>query len=697
MLIFTVGIKTENSISLAPRQNSLPNVFSTFNLTPNFRYGIIFYDTLFCRERRRKIAVQPKYDNRKGVNIVKKATWLCAIVLAGFTALHAYAEMKWDAAKFMPLSEVKIGMKGTGYTVFSGITVEEFDFEVVSIEHDFYPEWDVVWCKGLSDNFKRTGVAGGMSGSPCYIDGRLMGALSLGHFNQREHANLFGVTPFQLMLKVAARGMQPNLGYEGTQLFNLNAATVQEGLDMGPSLFGDGQMRPKNESAPRPFDELLESISNAPSPVNSARLAIPVAMPALNSEMMRFIKPLFDRFNFEPIQAVGGGSPVEASPIEEGQIVGMEVVRGALSFFGYGTITYVDGDELLAYGHSSSGEGHVNLPMSGGYVHFILPSRSRSSKYASATQLIGTRVQDRDPAIAGVIGKHPPYIPVSMNVQTSDGQHHAKHYEVIRHRSFSPIYTGIGAWYIMDALDFYQNDHTLNLGATVTLKAQPGLTSRELTFKNVFSSSGSPGFGVMQTLMLPMLQLIGNTYAKVEVENVTLDLKIEDKRRTAVVESLRVDKLRYRPGETVEVEMVLRPYLEAPIMQTGTITIPKDTPDGQVTLLAANAFFHEFWQRSRAPLNFRAKNINQLVELLQRGESNSDVILELFVPQPGLTVQGQEFADLPTSVMSVMNTAKQVGESGYTMGTTLEIDKLATDYVIFGSGIIRFVVDRNAR
>lgn len=626
---------------------------------------------------------------------MKKATWLCAIVMVlSFTALHGYAEIKWDAEKFMPLTEVEIGMEGKGYTVFSGVTVEEFGFEVVSVEYNFLPGWHVVWCKGLSDNFKRTGVAGGMSGSPCYINGRLMGALSLGHFNQREHANLFGVTPFELMVAVAARGMQPKLSYEGRQLFNLNSAQVEEGLDMGPSLFGDGKM-PRTQ---RPFDlGLLDSISDASAPSHAARLAIPVAMPALNSDMMRFIKPLFDTLNFEPLQAVGGGSPVKESPIEEGQIVGMEIVRGALSFFGYGTITYVDGDELLAYGHASSGEGHVNLPMSGGYVHFILPSRSRSSKYASPTQLIGTRVQDRDPAIAGVIGKHPPYVPVNMNVETSDGQQRDSYYEVIRHRSFTPLYTGFAAWFIMDSLDFYQGDHTLNLGATITLKEQPGLTSRELVFKNTFSSSGSPGFGVMQTLMQPMFQLIGNTYAKVEVENVTLDMKIEDKRRTAVIESLSVDKLRYRPGETVEVEMVVRPYLEAPMTQTGTITIPKDTPDGQVTLLATNANFHEFWQRSRAPLNFRPKNINHLVELLQRGESNADVILELFVPQPGLTVQGQEFSDLPTSVMSVMNTAKQVGESGYTMGTTLEIDKVATDYVIFGSGIIRFVVDRNAR
>ena len=114
-------------------------------------------------------------------------------------------------------------------------------------------------------------------------------------------------------------------------------------------------------------------------------------------------------------------------------------------------------------------------------------------------------------------------------------------------------------------------------------------------------------------------------------------------------------------------------------------------------LLSGDAIFHESWQRARAPLNFRHKNINQLVELLQRGERNSDIIMELFVPEPGLTIEGKEFESLPPSVMSVMNTETQSGKSGYTAGTTLHIARVSTDYVISGSGIIRLVVDRNGR
>ena len=453
--------------------------------------------------------------------------------------------------------------------------------------------------EGLSDNFKRTGVAGGMSGSPIYIDGRLMGAISLGYFNQREHSNGFGVTPFELMVKVAQRGMEPNLSYQGAQLFNLDSAATQEsGLDAGQSLFRDGQVT----LVPRAFDEMwLDSIADMPSQVRSPQLSIPVALPTLNSEVIRFIKPIFDKLNFTPVQAAGGGGTVKESPVEEGQMIGTEYVRGDVTAFGYGTITYVDGNELLAYGHSASAEGNVNIPLSGGYVHYIFPSRSRSRKVASPTQPIGTLVQDRDPAIAGIIGKHPSYIPVNVNVQTADGKRHEKSYEVIRHRSFSPIYTGMGAWMLMDTLEFYLGDYTLNMGATITFKAHPDLKKRELVYKNIFSSRGSPGFGIMQTLMMPMLQLALNQYTSVPVEKVAIDVSIEDKRRTARIQSLQMDKLRYRPGDTVEVDITLQPYFENPIVQTGTITIPKDVPDGLITLLATNASFHESWQRNRAP------------------------------------------------------------------------------------------------
>ena len=626
-----------------------------------------------------------------------KKVLLCALVVLCLAALHANAQIKWDVKEFMPLSEVAQGMKGKGYTVFSGTTVEEFDCEVVSVEYNFSPNWHVVWMKGTSDNFKRTGVAGGMSGSPIYINGRLMGALSLGYFNQREHANLFGVTPIQQMVKVAERGMEPNLRYAGVKFLDLGSEYVSEGLDMMPSLIPEGSRVLRQN----PLDNSTQqSISGPNTHQNSLRLAIPVALPRLDAATWQLLKPVFDRYNMVPVQAAGGGGGVKKSPVEKGQVIGTEFVRGDYNSFGYGTITYIDGNELLAYGHSASGEGNINLPLSGGSVHFIMPSTSRSSKIASATQPIGTLVQDRDPAIAGLIKKLPNthhYIPVTAKVQTTDKKMHDVYYEVIREPFYSPLYTGIGISNIVNGMEFFFNDHTVNAKATITLKDHPDLDTREIVLKNIFSSSGSPGSNVSRIIQSPMRDLISNPYAKLKIESVDFDIKIEDKRKTASILTARVDKLVYRPGEKVKMTFTVRPYLEQPITLTGTIQIPKDTPDGIVLLRAMSSSSYQFWRRSRAPGVSSPKNINQLIKLLQSSEPNTNLILELSAPRPGLTVQGEEFPDLPISVMSVMNTAMRIGESGYTFGTALHTDKVETNYIITGSAAMQIAVNRNAQ
>ena len=503
-----------------------------------------------------------------------------------------------------------------------------------------------------------------------YINGRLIGAISLGYFNQREHANLMGVTPIELMVEVTQRGMQPNLSYRGGTRFNFGSDTVSNGIGMLP-------LTPDKIHSPAAPREMSPTPDRFGKP---AHLQMPVAFSGLPKGAIGYFKQFFDAYHLSPIQGAGGGSPVESAPIKPGQIVGLEFVRGAFTAFGYGTMTYIEGDQLLGFGHSMFGEGNVNLPMSGGYVHFILPSTSRSFKVASPTQPIGTLVQDRQAAIAGTIGSHPSYIPVNAKIQTMDGKVHSTPYEVIRHRDFSTLYTLIPLWYIIDGIEIYTGDHSVNVEAKILLKDKPNLTSREIVRRNVYSSSGSPGFQATRALT-PLFSLIGNQYEKIDVERIDLNVKMEDKRKTAVIEAVRIDKDRYRPGEKIEVTMRLRPYLETPILQTGTITIPEDAPEGLTTLLAISPNLYESWQRARAPLNYQPTNINQLIKLLQREENNSDIILELFVPKVGMTVQGEEFPELPVSMLSVMSAPTQSGEGGPTRGTTLHFEKLTTPYV----------------
>ena len=415
---------------------------------------------------------------------MKKNCFVLIISLLCLIVLQAGAQIKWDSSKFMPLAEISPGMTGEGYTVFSGTTVEKFNFEIVSIEYNFYPNWDVIWVKGSGENFEKTGVAGGMSGSPMYINGRLIGAISLGYLYQREHANLMGITPIELMIEVTQRGMQPNLSYRGGTRFNFDSDTASNGIEMLP-------LTPDTRHIPKARMETSATPNRFERPPH---LQMPVAFSGLPTGAIGYFKQFFDAYHLNPIQGMSGGSPIKRAPIEPGQIVGIEFVRGAFPIFGYGTMTYIEGEQLLGFGHSMFGEGNVNLPISGGYVHFILPSTIRSSKIASPTQPIGTLVQDRQAAIAGLIGSHPSFIPVNANIQTMDGKVHPTHYEVIRHRDFSTLYTLIPLWYIIDGIEIYSGDHSVNVEAKILLKDQPNLTSREIVRRNVYSSSGSPGF-----------------------------------------------------------------------------------------------------------------------------------------------------------------------------------------------------------
>ena len=599
--------------------------------------------------------------------------FLCLTILA--------QAIEWDSSKFMALDELKQGMQGKVKTVFSGTKVEEFNFEVISIEKNWQPQWDVIWARGWGGSFDETGIAGGMSGSPAYINGRLIGAISLGYPNQKK-GDIFGITPIESMLNVTKRGMKPNPNYYSSGGFMPSfgiPAYLPENADNPFYSPNTGQKQSVEHDAINPFFE-----------PQMMKLQIPIAFSGLSTEAVGYIKPTLEKYGMYPVQGSGGGSIDVDVPIEPGQVLGIEFARGDYSAFGYGTITYVEGDKILGFGHSMFGEGNVNLPLSVGYIQYVLPLRTRSSKFALPVKPIGTLVQDRQTGIAGIIGSHPSYIPVDLRVKTADGISKELHYEVMRHRSFSAGLAVVGIMSLIGAVDKSFGDSTANIHTVISLKDQPDIIKDDF-----FSSSGGAAFAPYQSLS-PLYSIINNPFHKVEVKNIAVDISIEDKRNTAQIEGLRINKKRYKPGDEIQMFITLRPYLEQPIIQKATVTIPKDMPDGIATILVSNVSANESWQKNRAPLNFRPKNIQQLIKLLQRGESRNNIIIEIYVPKIGMTVQGEEMPELPLSMLSVMTHTTQTGTGGFTRGTTLLREILPTKYFISGGATLRIIIDRNA-
>jgi hypothetical protein len=107
-----------------------------------------------------------------------------------------------DQPPILPLEQVKPGMRGVAYTIFAGDKIEPFDVEVIGILPNLMgPKQSIILVQLHGEKAEHTGVVAGMSGSPVYVDGKLMGALSL-KFGVFVKEPLAGVTPIEDVLSI---------------------------------------------------------------------------------------------------------------------------------------------------------------------------------------------------------------------------------------------------------------------------------------------------------------------------------------------------------------------------------------------------------------------------------------------------------------------------------------------------------------
>jgi len=577
---------------------------------------------------------------------------------------------KWDSSKFMSTDEIRPGMKGEALTVLQGTKIERLKLRILSVQKNAFPKSNLIRAIGTDDTFKRIGVVSGMSGSPVYIDGRLIGAIAYAYYYSKEP--IMGITPIESMLKVFDYMERPKPKAPG-------------GIGLLPFFGAEEMLARINEKANQSIDEPIRS------PGELKPVKMPIAISGFSEGATKALKAMLSGYNIMLVEGGGGEYPDLSPPIQPGAVVGTEFVRGDLTAFGYGTVTYRDGDKILIFGHPDFGEGDVNLPLSGGYVHCIVPSFYVGFKLAGATKPFGAMKQDREFACAGVIGKVPGYIPVKVHVTTSRNKVEEYNYEVARHKLLTPSFITSVVWSTIDAAEKETGKYTVKVKSLIQPKEYPAIVKED-----VFSGETSPGLAAA-SLLYPVSMLMRNSFQELEIEKVELEIKIEDKRNTALIEEARIDKRIYKPGEKVRLTLSIRPYLENPIRKTLEIQLPKDIPEGPVMMIIGSASAILSWDKSRAPQKYVPKNIQQLMQIIQRGEKNDHLVVELFVPRPGLTISGEELPDLPISMFYVMSSSQQTGEVSMTKGTTLLREVIPTDFVLSGSKILRFTVSRRAR
>ncbi len=552
--------------------------------------------------------------------------FVCAVAFA--SAVHA--------AERMPLSQVEKGMKGYGLSVFEGTTVEKFDVEILGVLHNIGPGQNLILAKVDHPVVRRAGVIAGMSGSPIFIDGKVIGALAYAWQFAKEP--VAGITPIEEMLKIS-QVVRP------AGALPAGAAPRMTGAELLTAL---ASHKPEVE-----FEKFIKGMSAQPvHAINGAtRIALPMSMAAFAPDTIQRFAPSLEQLGFVAVPAGAGSSSSRHSDkttFEPGDPVGAILLTGDFNVAATGTVTYVDKDHVYAFGHPFLDMGEINFPMATSEIVTVMPSVASSFKFSNTGDIVGVLSQDRAAGIMGVLGAKADMIPVDVTLNGA-GPEQKFHVDVVRHSYLSPLMLAMVTDSIVSNAQRAAGERTVLLDSEIKLKGFDPVRIRE-GFAGQQARQAIP-----QYLALVSGYLMSNEFKDAEIEKVTIRLRHDDDLRIAkLMEAslVKPDKGRVSPGDTVKVRAVLKPFRGEAFVETFDVRIPDDQPAGPSYLLVGSGSVMNAIDFSLVPPDPRT--LEQVISVLGRLRPATDLTVGLYSTGEGAVTSGVYLPNLPPSMRAVV-------------------------------------------
>jgi hypothetical protein len=559
-----------------------------------------------------------------------------ALIALPLLGLGVAAQVK-DNSSFFPLSQVQPGMKGTAYTIYSGDQVEKVDLVVLGILHNALgPKQDVILVQLLGKEAEHSGVVAGMSGSPVYFDGKLAGALSLklGIFTKEA---IGGVTPIENMLDVERSSAPPaSIANSSTDPRNLAYAGVRVPV-------------PANLTA-----EVGVGTNGFLVPIET-----PLIVTGLYPETIAQFAPQLSAWGMTVMPGGSASPSAEDAKLQPGDMVGMDLVRGDLSISPGCTVTLVEDDRVLACGHPLFGLGPIAMPLSRAHVVTTLASSMASTKIISNGGTIGTLTQDRQTAVMGQLGAGPPMIPIEVKLITPAAEKNF-HFEIFQNPRLTPLLVALATFNGIVSTPAYAEGSTLQLVGDIQVQGHSSVKLDDL-----FAPTDAPvptGVFVAMSVQSAFSQIFSNPYELPQVERIQLRVTALPERRWAVIDNVWLEKAEVRPGESLSVKVLLRPYRGASFIQEIPINIPLQASRGTLQLLVSDAeALNRNLQSLSASSQSRLPGLEELIKLVNRERQNDRLYATLLQPSPTLLVEDKEMPNAPMSEINVLDARHSPG------------------------------------
>ncbi len=619
---------------------------------------------------------------------------LCAVSLlcAGSLGRQSFSALAAETPKvpIFPLSEIRPGMKGIGKTVFTGSKIEEFQVEILGVLKNIAPRQSTILARLSGGPLESTGVAAGMSGSPVYIDGRLVGAVALGFQFSKEPIG--GITPIEQMLQAFDEPITPQ---SAPRAPGVNSAWRFEPGNDGAD--GIGELRVVASATP----ELLPPAVNHGSSVfwggteaSLMPVATPLVLSGFTTEAIRQFDGPLRSLGLIPVQGGGGGSSGDnakgdPSRLQAGSMISVQLVRGDMGASADGTVTLVDNGRVYAFGHPFLSAGATEIPFSESQVITVLANFSNSMKLTTSGGLLGVIGQDRSSGISGTLGGKARTIPVEIEVESSRGTNRTYRFEVVNDRFLLPFLLNFTVFSTIGTTERLVGDSTLRVEETIAIDGLP-----EVKSDSFVSGSANNAVAAAQSAAMPLAYLMQSGVGPLDIHDIHLKVVSTDRRMAQEVEQVWGSKREVKPGDRLQVSVLLRGQDGKETLQKTEVEIPASLTPGPLTITVADGTSMDRQEASRTGKLYLPKNPRQLVRAINKSRRNSRLYVRLARLETGFVLQGENFPSPPPSVVRALSADPSVSTniSPTVLSTIAEYEMEPAPSVVTGSKSITITV-----
>ena len=587
------------------------------------------------------------------------------------------------SVQLFPVEDLKPGMKGTARTVFSGSETQEFGVEILGVLPGFPgPRQSAIIAKLSGSNVEKTGVFGGMSGSPVYIDGKLVGAIAFSFPFSREP--IAGITPIKQMIDLFNKGTGGQVKPKEPRVvsFAQLAGTEWKSDPPKPAVLPVSLLTPVSAGSP-----LMPLIGQQMTPI-----ATPLVFTGISPESFAMFAPQLMANGLLPVSGIGGASsitplaPFDGNTFPPGSSITVQLVRGDYSLAAAGTVTFRDGDRIYAFGHPFLSLGASDMPMAESSVVTVISNVNNSFKLSVPGQMVGTISQDRASGIFGLLGQAPKMIPVKVNLHTSRDRKETYSYEIASDSFLTPLLLNITLFNTITSSERALGESTISIQGEIKVKGQD-----TVKIDRRFSAGNSPLMAA-GSVAAPVASLLASGFDDVQLDGITLDISSTETKYAATLERVAIDRTEVRQGEKIEIQAYVRTESGKQFVQSIPIQIPEDVAAGQLLVFVGDG---GALQEGSAAKSFVPQDLGQLVRAINTIKKSDRLYVKLFRITPGAVIGTSELPSLPPSVVATLNSDRTSG--GYTptvLSPIYEMELPAAEFVISGQQLIAIEIVR---